>query len=97
MYENNLTLFLLIRTRFIEHFGTHVIVGVSMGGKDVLYVRQHEDTSDINDPASIQKLLKETASMKFKDSADNHLSASEDLSNKKKVMDHIFLMTFQCF
>ncbi|WJX53786.1 hypothetical protein P8452_39744 [Trifolium repens] len=69
--------------RFIERFGTHVIVGVSMGGKDVLYVRQ-EHTSDINDPASILKLLKETASMKFKDSADNHGSTSEDFSNKKE-------------
>jgi hypothetical protein len=59
-----------------------------MGGKDVLYVRQ-EHTSDINDPASILKLLKETASMKFKDSVDNHGSASEDFSNKK---ENIFMI-----
>ncbi|MCH84284.1 MACPF domain-containing protein, partial [Trifolium medium] len=66
--------------RFIERFGTHVIVGVSMGGKDVLYVRQ--DTSDLHDPASIKKLLTETASMKFRDSANTHVSASQDLRNK---------------
>ncbi|KAK7399326.1 hypothetical protein VNO78_10508 [Psophocarpus tetragonolobus] len=68
--------------RFIERFGTHVIVGVSMGGKDVLYLRQG-DTSYLG-PASIQKLLKDTASMKFRDSADNRCLASEDLCNKKK-------------
>jgi hypothetical protein len=64
-----------------------------MGGKDVLYVRQ-EHTSDINDPASILKLLKETASMKFKDSADNHGSTSEDFSNKKEVTRRIFVIAF---
>ncbi|KAI5383979.1 MACPF domain-containing protein At4g24290 isoform X1 [Lathyrus oleraceus] len=69
--------------RFIERFGTHVIVGVSMGGKDVIYVRQ-DVSSDLNDPASIQKLLKETADMKFMDSAENRRPASEDLSNEKE-------------
>ncbi|XP_061346870.1 MACPF domain-containing protein At4g24290-like isoform X2 [Gastrolobium bilobum] len=68
--------------RFIERFGTHVIVGVSMGAKDVLYVRQ-EDTSYLH-PTSIQKLLKDTANMKFMDSAENHCLASEDLCNQKE-------------
>jgi hypothetical protein len=54
-----------------------------MGGKDVLYVRQ--DTSDLHDPASVQKLLTETASMKFMDSANNHCLASQGLDNIKKV------------
>jgi len=75
---------MLIRARFIERFGTHVIVGVSMGGKDVLYVRQ-DDTSNHHDPDRIQKLLTETANMKFMDSANNHCLASQNLSNKKKV------------
>jgi hypothetical protein len=55
-----------------------------MGGKDVLYVRQ-EVTSDPHDPASIQKLLTETASLKFMDSANNHCVSSQDLSNIKEV------------
>lgn len=75
--------------RFIQRFGTHVIVGVSMGGKDVLYLRQ-EDTSYLG-PTSIQKLLKDTASRKFKDSAENHSIASEDLFNEKVMSLHIFL------
>ncbi|XP_020228673.1 MACPF domain-containing protein At4g24290 [Cajanus cajan] len=73
--------------RFIERFGTHVIVGVIMGGKDVLYVRQ-EDTSYLG-PTTIQKLLEDTANMKFQDSADNHYPASKDLWKEKK---NIFLI-----
>lgn len=62
-----------------------------MGGKDVIYVRQ-EVSSDLDDPASIQKLLKETADMKFMDSADNHRPASED---KKEVTDHFICCAFE--
>jgi hypothetical protein len=65
-----------------------------MGGKDVLYVRQ--DTSDLHDPASIQKLLTETASMKFMDSANNHCLASQGLDNIKKVPVDIFILAI-CF
>lgn len=80
--------------RFIERFGTHVIVGVSMGGKDVIYVRQ-DVSSDLNDPASIQKLLKETADMKFMDSAENRRPALEDLSNEKEVTDHLICFVLE--
>lgn len=83
-------LFMLIRARFIERFGTHVIVGVSMGGKDVLHVRQ-EDTSDLV-PTTIRKLLEDTADMKFKDSVDNHCLASEDLWKEKEVSLQFFNM-----
>nr|KYP58319.1 Retrovirus-related Pol polyprotein from transposon opus [Cajanus cajan] len=75
--------------RFIERFGTHVIVGVSMGGKDVLYIRQ-EDTSHLG-PRTVQKLLEDTANMKFTDSAGNHSLASEDLCKEKVVSLNIFI------
>lgn len=86
---------LILHARFIQRFGTHVIVGVSMGGKDVLYLRQ-EDTSYLG-PTSIQKLLKDTANMKFKDSADNHCLASEDLCNQKEVSLHFFIDSLLSF
>ncbi|CAO2040758.1 unnamed protein product [Urochloa humidicola] len=39
--------------RFIEKYGTHVVVGLSMGGQDVVYVKQHESSalspSEINE------------------------------------------------
>ena len=31
--------------RFIEKYGTHVVVGLSMGGQDVVYVKQHESSA----------------------------------------------------
>ncbi|PAN08100.1 hypothetical protein PAHAL_1G387300 [Panicum hallii] len=31
--------------RFIEKYGTHVVVGLSMGGQDVVYVKQHKSSA----------------------------------------------------
>lgn len=31
--------------RFIENYGTHVITSVTIGGKDVIYVKQHQSSS----------------------------------------------------
>lgn len=52
-------------TRFIEKFGTHVIVGLKMGGKDVIYVKQPH-SSNIQS-ADLQKRLKEIADKHFRD------------------------------
>ncbi|KAL2342867.1 hypothetical protein Fmac_004152 [Flemingia macrophylla] len=73
----------LALSRFIERFGTHVVVGVIMGGRDMLYVRQ-ENTSHL-DPDNVWKLLKDAASMKFTDSAENHSLTSEDLCKEKNL------------
>ncbi|KAI9114467.1 hypothetical protein K1719_014695 [Acacia pycnantha] len=62
--------------RFIEEFGTHVVVGVSMGGKDVLYLRQSHSSN--LQPTELQKLLKDKADMRFMDSAENSSLTSED-------------------
>ncbi|GAA0160505.1 hypothetical protein LIER_17047 [Lithospermum erythrorhizon] len=51
--------------RFIEKYGTHVIVGVKMGGKDVIYVKQQHSSS--LQPAEVQKRLKEMADKRFSD------------------------------
>uniref|UniRef100_A0A0D9VKR4 MACPF domain-containing protein n=1 Tax=Leersia perrieri TaxID=77586 RepID=A0A0D9VKR4_9ORYZ len=42
-------------TRFIEKYGTHVIVGLSMGGQDVVYVKQ--DKSSPLSPSEIKEHL----------------------------------------
>ena len=52
-------------SRFIENFGTHVIVGVKMGGKDVVYVKQEHSSS--LEPADVQKRLKDMADKRFSD------------------------------
>jgi len=60
-----------------------------MGGKDVLYLRQG-DTSYLG-PTGIQKLLKDTANTKFKDSADDHGQAAEDFCREKEVSLYFFI------
>ncbi|KAK4764193.1 hypothetical protein SAY87_013631 [Trapa incisa] len=51
--------------RFIENFGTHIIVGVKMGGKDVVYAKQQH--SSTLQPAHVQKKLKDMADKVFID------------------------------
>ncbi|KAL6180645.1 hypothetical protein ACLB2K_047306 [Fragaria x ananassa] len=51
--------------RFIETFGTHIVVGVKMGGKDVIYMKQQH--SSTLQPADIQKRLKDMADKRFLD------------------------------
>ncbi|EPS73899.1 hypothetical protein M569_00855, partial [Genlisea aurea] len=51
--------------RFISKFGTHIIVGLKMGGKDVIYMKQpHSSTVEA---ADAQKRLKEMADKRFLD------------------------------
>ncbi|XP_020576241.1 MACPF domain-containing protein At1g14780-like [Phalaenopsis equestris] len=42
-------------TRFIENYGTHIIVGLSVGGQDVVYVRQ-DQSSDLSSSELKQNL-----------------------------------------
>ncbi|KAL1539027.1 MACPF domain-containing protein-like protein [Salvia divinorum] len=53
--------------RFIEKFGTHIIVGVKMGGKDVVYLKQQY--SSPLQPADVQKRLKDVADKRFADAS----------------------------
>ncbi|XP_030551389.2 MACPF domain-containing protein At4g24290-like [Rhodamnia argentea] len=53
--------------RFIRKYGTHVIVGVKMGGNDVIYAKQ-QHASPLQ-PADVQKKLKEMADKLFIDGA----------------------------
>ncbi|KAL2342868.1 hypothetical protein Fmac_004153 [Flemingia macrophylla] len=80
---------LALASKVYRAFGTHVVLGASMGGKHVLCLRQ-EDTSH-HDPNNVQKLLEDTASMKFRDAAGNHSLASEDLWKEMVVLLHIFI------
>ncbi|KAG5610835.1 hypothetical protein H5410_022116 [Solanum commersonii] len=69
-------------TRFIEKYGTHVIVGVKMGGKDVVYVKQ-QYTSTLQ-PADVQKRLKEVADERFSDA--NVQSSTTLLANSEQLL-----------
>lgn len=61
--------------RFIDTFGTHIIVGMKMGGKDVIYLKQQH--SSTLQPADVQKKLKEMADRRFLD-ANGHYSIASD-------------------
>ncbi|XP_027339996.1 MACPF domain-containing protein At4g24290-like isoform X2 [Abrus precatorius] len=52
-------------TRFIEKYGTHVVVGVKIGGTDIIYAKQRY--SSPLQPAEVQKKLKDMADKFFID------------------------------
>ncbi|KAH9750919.1 MACPF domain-containing protein [Citrus sinensis] len=69
---------------FIETYGTHIIVGVRMGGKDVIYVKQkHSSTLQ---PADVQKRLKEMADKRFLDANGQYSLSSEQVYQNDKDM-----------
>uniref|UniRef100_A0A1D1Y295 MACPF domain-containing protein At4g24290 n=1 Tax=Anthurium amnicola TaxID=1678845 RepID=A0A1D1Y295_9ARAE len=69
--------------RFIEKFGTHVIVGVKMGGKDVIYVRQQHSSK--LQPAEVQKKMKEMADKRFRELNMQYGMDSEESYAKDKL------------
>ncbi|KAJ8616618.1 hypothetical protein MRB53_035990 [Persea americana] len=48
---------------FIEKYGTHVIVGIKMGGKDVIHIKQQQNS--LLQPTEVQKVLRKLADEKF--------------------------------
>ncbi|KAM1138882.1 hypothetical protein COP1_036758 [Malus domestica] len=68
---------------FIEKYGTHIVVGVRMGGKDVVHIKQLQN-SNLH-PTEVQELLKQLADERF--SEDGTGSESNDLSGKTKDDD----------
>lgn len=70
-------------SRFIEKYGTHIIVGVKMGGKDVIYVKQQHSSS--LQPADVQKRLKSIADKRFLDTNGQPGMDSEQSYHNDKV------------
>ncbi|KAE8698833.1 MACPF domain-containing protein [Hibiscus syriacus] len=69
-------------TRFIETYGTHIIVGEKMGGKDVICIKQQH--SSTLQTADIQKRLKDVADKRFLDVSEHYSMVSEQgFSNDK--------------
>ncbi|KAJ9136132.1 hypothetical protein P3X46_033240 [Hevea brasiliensis] len=48
---------------FIEKYGTHIVVGVDMGGKDVIHIKQLQKSNV--EPPEVQKLLTQLADERF--------------------------------
>ncbi|PKI38889.1 hypothetical protein CRG98_040720 [Punica granatum] len=70
----------LALAEFIEKYGTHVVVGVKMGGKEVVHIKQLQSSS--LQPTEVQKSLKQLADQRF--SEDANRPNTTQLSKKPK-------------
>ncbi|KAL9258500.1 MACPF domain-containing protein [Drosera capensis] len=68
--------------KFIDTFGTHIIVGVKMGGKDVIYAKQQH--SSTLQPSDVQRRLKEIADKRFLASEGQHDFDKEHVNKSEK-------------
>lgn len=70
-------------TRFIESYGTHIIVGMAVGGQDLICVRQ-KPTSPIP-PADLRRHLEDLGDILFSDSRSPSLLQRKPGDGKHKV------------
>ncbi|XP_037408546.1 MACPF domain-containing protein At4g24290-like isoform X2 [Triticum dicoccoides] len=71
--------------RFIEKFGTHIVVGVKMGGKDVIYLKQQYSSS--LQAVDVQKRLKEMSDRRFLDANGQSDISFRDVYRKEDKSD----------
>lgn len=76
--------FLHHSSRFIEKYGTHVIVGVKMGGKDVIHIKQQQNS--LLQPTDVQKVLKKLADERFSEDVNgSSITDTNESAKKRKV------------
>ncbi|CAM8928238.1 unnamed protein product [Rhodiola kirilowii] len=68
--------------RFIEMYGTHIIVGLKMGGKDVIYLKQQH--SSTLKSVELQQRLKDMADKRFADNVGQYTMESEQPGQDNK-------------
>ncbi|KAJ0589729.1 putative membrane attack complex component/perforin (MACPF) domain-containing protein [Helianthus annuus] len=69
---------------FIDKYGTHVVVGVKMGGKDVIYLKQLQ-SSDL-EPTQVQNLLKQLADDCISEHVSEPSVSGSDKSKDKRAV-----------
>ncbi|KAF4368493.1 hypothetical protein F8388_018617 [Cannabis sativa] len=69
--------------RFIEKYGTHIVVGLSVGGQDVVLVKQ--DTSSNIEPSELKKHLDELGDQLFTGTCNFSPMLSKTKDNKLKA------------
>ncbi|KAJ6751225.1 hypothetical protein OIU85_001721 [Salix viminalis] len=69
--------------RFIEKYGTHAVVGIKMGGKDMIYVKQQH--SSPLQPVDVQKKLKDMADRIFIDGGRSTMN-TDKFSDREKLV-----------
>lgn len=85
-----LCFFSLSWNSFIENFGTHIIVSVTIGGKDVIYVKQHQ--SSPLSKVEIKNYVQDIGNQRFS-TRENH-TTSGLLKYKDKASSAILLLCF---
>lgn len=76
-----------VLSRFIEKYGTHIVVGVKMGGKEVVHIKQLRNSS--LQPVEVQKSLKQLADQRF--SEDVNVASPIQVSKKARVSFKLLL------
>nr|KYP48386.1 hypothetical protein KK1_029917 [Cajanus cajan] len=69
---------------FIENFGTHVITSITIGGKDVIYVKQHH-TSPLS-KLEMKNYIQDIGNQRFSD-INSHTSSGQTKSKDKARND----------
>ncbi|KAK9714503.1 hypothetical protein RND81_06G099400 [Saponaria officinalis] len=77
---------------FIENYGTHVITSTTIGGRDVVYVRQHE--SSLLSSADIENYVKDIADQRFTDS-QGETTQGETTASPMKYKDKNVTVIFR--
>ncbi|KAF8042176.1 hypothetical protein BT93_A0711 [Corymbia citriodora subsp. variegata] len=72
---------------FIENFGTHVITSVTIGGKDVIFVKQHQSSPLTT--TEIKNYVQEIGNQRFSD-AESHASSGQKKIKDKGADPHLF-------
>lgn len=73
---------------FIENYGTHIIISVTVGGKDEVYIKQHS-SSQLSE-LEFRNYVKEIGSERFSD-VDNKLNATP-INYSEKVSSLLILL-----
>lgn len=72
-----------MKCRFIEKYGTHIVVGLSVGGQDVVLVKQ--DKSSNLGPSDLKKHLNELGDQHFTGTYSFSPLLSKSKDHKHKV------------
>lgn len=71
---------------FIDKYGTHIVVGVKMGGKDVIYLKQLQNSN--LEPHEVQNLLKKLADDELSEDAyEGSVSGSKQTDERSVAWD----------
>lgn len=81
---------------FIENFGTHIVTSATIGGRDVVYIRQHQ--SSPLSTLDIENYVEDIGDHRFQDSKSQ--SSAGPLKYKDKVsifVHHKMVVQFHSF